>query len=57
MIKILRTKGLVLRHWRHIGHQLNMNLDPSSISLFKIIAMGLFEEDKLKIIKGISDVA
>ena len=57
MIKTLRTKGLALRHWRTIGQQLGFSIDPASVSLFKILALGLYEEEKLKIIKNISDIA
>ena len=57
MIKTLRTRGLALRHWREIGKQLGFSIDPASVSLFKIIALKLFEDDKLRIIKNISDIA
>lgn len=57
MIKTLRTKGLALRHWRSIGQQLGFSIDPSTVSLFQIIALGLYEEEKIKIIKNISDIA
>ena len=42
MIKTLRTRGLALRHWRTIGTQLGFSIDPASVSLFKIIALGLY---------------
>lgn len=57
MIKTLRSKGLVLRHWRTIGQQLGMSIDPATISLFKILALGLDEDEKMKIIKNIADIA
>ena len=57
LIKTLRSKGLALRHWRTIGQQIGFSIDPATISLFKILALGLQEEDKLKIIKNISDIA
>ena len=57
MIKTLRTKGLALRHWRTIGQQLGFSIDPASVSLFKLLALGLHEEDKLKSIKNIADIA
>ena len=57
MIKTLRSKGLALRHWRTIGQQLGFSIDPANVSLFKILALGLDEEEKLKIIKNISDIA
>lgn len=57
MIKILRSKGLVLRHWRTIGQQLGMSIDPATISLFKILALGLDDDEKMKIIRNIADIA
>ena len=57
LIKTLRSKGLALRHWRTIGQQIGFSIDPATISLFKILALGLQEEAKLKIIKNISDIA
>ena len=57
MIKTLRTKGLSLRHWRQIGSQLGFSIDPATVTLFKIIALDLFKEEKLKTIKNISDIA
>jgi hypothetical protein len=57
MIKTLRTKGLSLRHWRQIGTQLGFSIDPATITLFKIIALDLFKEEKLRVIKNISDIA
>ena len=57
MIKTLRSKGLALRHWRTIGQQLGFSIDPSTISLFKILALGLDEDEKLKIIRNIADIA
>ena len=57
VIKTLRSKGLALRHWRTIGQQLGFSIDPATVSFFKIYALGLHEEEKLKIIKNISDIA
>lgn len=57
MIKTLRSKGLALRHWRTIGQQLGFSIDPATVSLFKILALGLDEPDKLTIIKNIADIA
>ena len=57
MIKTLRSKGLALRHWRTIGQQLGFSIDPATVSLFKILALGLQDEERLKIIKNISDIA
>ena len=57
MIKTLKTRGLARRHWRMIGEQLGFSIDPASVSLFKIIALKLYEDDKLRVIKNISDIA
>ena len=57
MIKTLRTRGLALRHWREIGEQLGFSIDPASVSLFKIIALKLYEDVKLLVIKYFTDIA
>ena len=57
LIKTLRSKGLALRHWRMIGQQLGFSIDPATVTLFKILALGLQEEEKHKVIKNISDIA
>ena len=57
MIKTLRSKGLALRHWRTIGQQLGFSIDPANVSLFKILALRLYKDDKLRIIRNISDIA
>ena len=57
LIKTLRSKGLALRHWRTIGQQLGFSIDPATVSLFKILSLGLDKEEQLKIIKNISDIA
>jgi len=57
MIRTLRSKGLALRHWRTIGQQIGFSIDPASVQLFKLIALGLHKDDQLKIIKNISDIA
>jgi len=56
MLKTLRTKGMVLRHWRMIGNKLNFAIDPSTLTLKKLINLRLYEE-KLLIIKRISEIA
>ena len=57
MLKALRTKGLVLRHWRMIGNKMNFVVDPSTVTLWKLINLKLYEEDKLAIIKNICEIA
>lgn len=57
MLKALRTKGLVLRHWRMIGNKLNFTVDPATLTLKKLINLKLYEEDKLLIIKSVSEIA
>jgi dynein heavy chain len=59
MLKALRTKGLALRHWRMIGNKLDFTIDPSTVTLFKLISepLKLYEEQKLEIIKKICEIA
>ena len=40
-----------------IGQQLGFSIDPATVTLFKILALGLQEEEKHKVIKNISDIA
>lgn len=53
MLRTLRTKGLAARHWRMIGAKLELgqNFDPSSITLYRLIILELYDEEKLKTIK------
>jgi len=51
MLRTLRTKGLVARHWRMIGQKLEFKIDPSNITLYRLIQLELYDEDKLKTIK------
>ncbi len=57
MLKALRTKGLALRHWRMIGNKLNFTVYPATLTLKKLINLKLYEEDKLLIIKSVSEIA
>lgn len=57
MIRTLRTKGLVDRHWKMVGQALNINLEPSKVHLHKLIMHRLYEPDSLKIIKKVCEVA
>ena len=52
MLRTLRTKGLAARHWRMIGQKLALDgIDPSSITLYRLIILELYDEEKLKTIK------
>lgn len=57
MLRTLRTKGLNHRHWRQIATQLKFSIDPSNITLYKLIMLELYTEEKLKTIKSISETA
>jgi hypothetical protein len=57
MLRTLRTKGLAPRHWRMIGQKLEVPIDPSSITLYRLIMLELYDEDKLKTIKQICEIA
>jgi len=57
MLRTLRTKGLAGRHWRMIGHKLGFTIDPSNITLYRLIQLELYDEDKLKTIKQICEIA
>lgn len=63
MLRTLRTKGLGARHWRMIGRKLaedkarvpqidpDVLSDPSNITLYRLIELELYDEEKLKTIK------
>ena len=57
MIRTLRTKGLAPRHWRSIAGKLEFTIDPANISLYRLIQLELYTEDKLKTIKEICEIA
>ena len=57
MLRTLRTKGLGPRHWRQIGQKLEFTNDPSSITLYRLIMLELYDEEKLKTIKQICEMA
>ena len=57
MLRTLRTKGLAQRHWRTIGQKLGFQIDPQSITLYRLIKLELDAEDKLKTIKQICEIA
>ena len=57
MIKALRTRGLVLRHWRMIGNQLNFIVDPATVTLKKLINLKLYEDQMIAVIKSVCEIA
>lgn len=57
LIKTTRVKGLNLRHWRSINSELGIVIEPQTTNLIRMIGFGLFHDDRIKIIKGISDIA
>ena len=69
MLRTLRTKGLGARHWRMIGRKLSEDKtrtpqidpdilsDPSNITLYRLIILELYDEEKLKTIKQICEIA
>ena len=57
MLRTLRTKGLAHRHWRDIGRKLEFLIDPGNITLYRLIMLELYDEDKLKTIKQICEIA
>ena len=57
MLAALRTKGLLLRHWRLIGNSLDATIDPATVTLQKLINLKLYQDDKLLIIKSICEIA
>lgn len=57
MIKILRTRGLAMRHWRQISAALGITVEPASTCVFRLIAMGFHLDEKFRICKGISEIA
>ena len=57
MLRTLRTKGLVARHWRMIGSKLEFAIDPANITLYRLIVLKLYDEEKLKTIKQICEIA
>lgn len=57
MLRTLRTKGLAPRHWKTIGQKLGITIDPAQATLYRLIMLELYEEEKLKIIKSVCEVA
>lgn len=57
MLRTLRTQGLAARHWRMIGEKLGFNIDPARITLYRLVQLELYDEDKLKTTKAICEIA
>ena len=57
MIKATRIKGMTVRHWRQINSALKITIDPSQSCFLHLIGMRLHEEEAMKTIKAISDLA
>jgi dynein heavy chain, axonemal len=57
MIRTLRTKGLVKRHWKMVGKKLRIDLDPAKNTLHRLIAYELNAPENLKVIKQVCEVA
>jgi hypothetical protein len=57
MLRTLRTKGLAARHWRMIGEKLGVQIDPSRITLYRLVQLELDDEEKLKSTKQICEIA
>ena len=57
MIKATRTKGMTVRHWRQINSALKITIDPSTSCFLHLIGMRLHEEEAMKTIKAISEIA
>lgn len=57
LIRSLRTKGLVDRHWRMLGKALNVDLDPQAVTLHQLIMLDLQQADNFKVIKQVCEVA
>lgn len=57
MLRTLRTKGLAGRHWKQIGGTLKIQLDPATATLHKLILHQLHDEEKLKLVKQVCEVA
>ena len=57
MISSLRSKGLEKRHWQMLSKQLGFEIEPTTLSLQKLIDKRLYEGSKLEVIKGVSEIA
>lgn len=57
MITSLRSKGLEKRHWQMLSKQLGFEVEPTTLTLQKLIEKQMFEGKRLDIIKGVSEIA
>jgi dynein heavy chain len=57
MLRTMRTKGLAPRHWKSIGQKLGIAVDPAMATLYRLIMLELYEEEKMKMIKAVCEVA
>lgn len=57
MLRTLRTQGLAPRHWRMIGEKLGVQIDPARITLYRLVQLELYDEEKLKTTKAICEIA
>ena len=51
MLRTMRTKGLAGRHWKTIGSKLSIQIEPGMATLYRLIMLELYDEEKLKVIK------
>jgi dynein heavy chain len=57
MLRTLRTKGLAPRHWKMVAQRLNLAIDPGHVTMYRLIRLGLYDDEKLKTIKQVCEVA
>jgi dynein heavy chain len=57
MLRTLRTKGLAPRHWKMVGQRLGLAIDPGHVTMYRLIQLGLYDDEKLKTIKQVCEVA
>lgn len=59
MMRTLRTPGLAPRHWADLAKRLDLNppIDEKTVTLLRLIRLGLYEEEKLRHIKLVCDDA
>lgn len=57
MIRTLRTKGLVSRHWKMVGQDLGVVIHPDKVTLHKLVQFNMHDDEVLKVIKQVCEVA
>lgn len=50
-------KGFIVYYWWLIGQKLEFVIDPTNITLYRLIMLELYDEEKLKTIKQICEIA